>query len=90
MPHVLRILLSWHGGFVCPFGDHCSMETKRLELLLLAGCSCLLTLLCQPIAQAVATPILKVNPALETSAYFYGKSCSIDFQRQMSSKRDLS
>ncbi|MGG6266612.1 hypothetical protein ACQ4M3_24895 [Leptolyngbya sp. AN03gr2] len=30
------------------------MKTKRLELFLLAGCSCLITLLAQPIASAIA------------------------------------
>jgi hypothetical protein len=43
------------------------MDTRRLDLLLLAGCSCLLTLLYQPIAWAIAVPQIGVYPNAEQS-----------------------
>ncbi|NDJ18363.1 hypothetical protein [Myxacorys almedinensis] len=65
------------------------METKRLELLLLAGCSCLLTLLCQPISHAVATPAARANLGVEASAQVHGTACPADFQRRVNAKRQM-
>ncbi|MCU0551703.1 MAG: hypothetical protein MUC48_20365 [Leptolyngbya sp. Prado105] len=51
------------------------MKTKRLELFLLAGCSCLMTLLAQPIASAIAaTPTL---PNLQAPKPVAGAFCGI-------------
>lgn len=54
------------------------MSTKRLELFLLAGCSCLITLLAQPITGAMASPAKTANiqaPKPVTGAY-----CPVNFK----------
>lgn len=62
------------------------MQTKKLELLLLAGCSCLFTLLCQPIAQAVtAAP---TETVLQISAQLEGLYCRANFQENHRAKAD--
>ncbi|PSB21700.1 hypothetical protein C7B65_03740 [Phormidesmis priestleyi ULC007] len=60
------------------------MQTKKLELLLLAGCSCLFTMLCQPIAQAVtASP---TETVLQISAQLEGLYCRTNFQENYRAK----
>ncbi|BAY57991.1 MULTISPECIES: hypothetical protein [Leptolyngbya] len=51
------------------------MKTKRLELFLLAGCSCLITLLTQPIASAIASP--PTLPHLQAPRPVAGAFCGI-------------
>lgn len=55
------------------------MDTKRLELLLLAGCSCLITLLAQPIAGALASPTQASS--LQAPMPTIGAYCRIDQSR---------
>ncbi len=55
------------------------MDTKRLELLLLAGCSCLIALLAQPIASALTA--LPEAPSLQSSMPTSGAYCGIDRSR---------
>ncbi|MBE9013082.1 hypothetical protein IQ250_23050 [Pseudanabaenaceae cyanobacterium LEGE 13415] len=60
------------------------MKTKRLELFLLAGCSCLITLLAQPIASAIASPPTLPNlqaPRAATGAFCPVKSESFKNDR---------
>ncbi|MBW4439726.1 MAG: hypothetical protein KME10_00545 [Plectolyngbya sp. WJT66-NPBG17] len=51
------------------------MNTKRLELFLLAGCSCLITLLAQPIASAIASP--PIVPNLQAPKPVSGAFCAL-------------
>ncbi|GAP98500.1 hypothetical protein NIES2104_50550 [Leptolyngbya sp. NIES-2104] len=51
------------------------MKTKRLELFLLAGCSCLITLLAQPITSAIASP--PTLPNLQAPKPTTGAFCSL-------------
>ncbi|MEB3294586.1 MAG: hypothetical protein VKJ24_15625 [Synechococcales bacterium] len=39
-----------------PRGAQPMLNTRQLDLVLLAGCSCLLTMLCQPLASALVAP----------------------------------
>ncbi|WP_068814560.1 hypothetical protein [Phormidesmis priestleyi] len=61
------------------------MQTKKLELLLLAGCSCLFTILCQPIAQAVTAPT-GTETILQISAQLEGLYCRTNFQSNFGAK----
>jgi hypothetical protein len=54
------------------------MKTKRLELFLLAGCSCLITLLAQPIASAIASP--PNLPNLQAPKPVAGAFCRIELE----------
>ncbi|MER3434776.1 MAG: hypothetical protein C4288_15475 [Leptolyngbya sp. ERB_1_1] len=51
------------------------MNTKRLELFLLAGCSCLITLLAQPITSAIASP--PTIPNLQAPKPATGAFCAL-------------
>ncbi|HTL89578.1 MAG TPA: hypothetical protein VL134_09270 [Leptolyngbya sp.] len=51
------------------------MNTKRLEMFLLAGCSCLITLLAQPIASSIASP--PVIPSLQAPKPVTGTFCAL-------------
>lgn len=57
------------------------MYTKRLDLLLLAGCSCLLTLLVQPIAQATPTPQIQQRAVSQTPTQLQGAFCPIEVRQ---------
>lgn len=57
------------------------MESKKLELFLLAGCSCLLTLLCQPIASAVTSSAMPT--ALQFPVQLEGAYCKVNFQDKL-------
>jgi hypothetical protein len=61
------------------------MQTKKLELLLLAGCSCLFTILCQPIAQAVTAPT-STETILQISAQLESLYCRTNFQDNFGAK----
>lgn len=62
------------------------MSTKRLELFLLAGCSCLITLLAQPIAGAVASPAKAPN--LQAPKPVSGAYCPVNF-KEMKERSEL-
>ncbi|NJR48293.1 MAG: hypothetical protein HC780_00820 [Leptolyngbyaceae cyanobacterium CSU_1_3] len=63
------------------------MQTKKLELLLLAGCSCLLTLLCQPIAAAVTASSTTPSTVMQTSAHLESASCKSNFQSKLTNAK---
>ncbi|KAM3108845.1 hypothetical protein [Phormidesmis sp. 146-33] len=64
------------------------METKKLELLLLAGCSCLLTLLCQPIASAVTSSSPAPSPVVQSSVQLESAYCRVSFQLVLKARRN--
>ncbi|MBD2082635.1 hypothetical protein [Leptolyngbya sp. FACHB-17] len=54
------------------------MKTKRLELFLLASCSCLITLLVHPISSAIASP--PVIPNLQAPKPVTGAFCALKLE----------
>jgi hypothetical protein len=58
------------------------MQTRHLDLLLLAGCSCLLTLLAQPIAQAATTPQIQLRTVVQTPTQVQGSFCPIELRQR--------
>jgi hypothetical protein len=62
------------------------MQTKRLDLLLLAGCSCLFTFLLPSIAHATTTP--QVQQRSVTQTQIQGAFCPIQVQTKRPKIRD--